>query len=132
MTDASHSFEWAGNALICQKRNDDLVQRLRALALGGGLQESCGKWARCRACGLADHRIKITRQSHLANGVQRYKRTTQQIVSRRRQARAQADKLMGRRFVRCSHKLRAYPIPQSCNPWSSDPRQHRDRQAGRT
>jgi hypothetical protein len=132
MPDASHSFERADNALICQKRSDGLVQRLRALALGGGLQASCRKWARCVACGLADHRIKITRQSHLANGVQRYKRTTQQIVSRRRQARAQPDEFMGRRFVRSSNKLRAYPIPQSCNPWPSDPRQHRNRQAGRT
>src|SRR5262249_8358382 len=125
---ASQSFERAGNTLICQKRNDGLVQRLRALRLGGGLQASCRKWARRKACDLANRRIKITRRSDLADGVQRYKRTAQQVVSRRRQARAEPDKIKGRRFACRPDEPCTYPIPQSRNPWSSAPRQHRGRQ----
>src|SRR5262245_43952652 len=75
MPDACQSCERAGNALIFQKRNDGLVQRLRALSLGGGLQASCRKWARCKACGLANPGVKFTRQSDLADRVQRYKHT---------------------------------------------------------
>lgn len=93
MPDASHGFEWAGNTLICQKRNDGLVQRLRAQPVGGGLQASRRKWARREACDLANPRIKITCQSDLADGVQRYKCTAQQIVSSRRQARTEPNKI---------------------------------------